>query len=89
MGQAGRAASRDRAGGVTTGALSAEPGGLTSSLQTQELGKDCRWEVTGSEVWLSDSTAGRPLGGCQLPQKCQALLRVLQLRRQLQVTPRT
>ena len=62
---------------------------MASSLQTQELGKDCRWEVTGSEVWLSDPTAGRLLAGCQLPRKCQALLRVLQLRRQLQVTPRT
>lgn len=62
---------------MTTGALSAEPGGLASSLQTQELGKDCRREVTGSEVRLSDSTAGRPLAGCQLPRECQSLLRVL------------
>lgn len=50
----------DRAGGVTARALGVGPGGLASSLQTQESCKDCRQEVTGSEVWLSDWMAGRP-----------------------------
>ena len=70
----------NRAGGVTTRALDVEPRGLASSLQTQELCKDCRQEVTGSEVWLSDWMAGRPLAGCKLPRKCQALSRLLMLR---------
>lgn len=79
-GQGGRAASCNRAEGVTARALGVEPRGLASSLQTQESCKDCRQEVTGSEVWLSDWMAGRPLAGCKLPRKCQALSRSSLLR---------